>query len=342
MTDLRKLTLKMKNISIVLSSFLTLISCNSNPVKPKVYAAKYTIVYDSIMTKLPGRFQIKDNLFIWQDGYAKDSFLHVVNLDTKSEILKTGKIGRGPGEFVTPNIGLCTNGNLFVHDMNGHHQAYFSFDSCLYGQVIIKPTSVPHRESIRKISIGQDSLFSLSPDKTPFLFFETPDTVIQFGETPFDKIKKYNNGYDINQGTIVYNQDKEFLIYATFDYPFIAIYKKTNLKFHLVKKIEEAFEYEISNEVVRIQDSGKGIFALALTKNYIIAQRYNYFNEDQIKETENVQKRPTTLFLYDYDGILIKIVDFGLPLIRIHASVSDDVIFAIIEDPDYVLINCKL
>lgn len=55
-----------------------------------------------------------------------------------------------------------------------------------------------------------------------------------------------------------------------------------------------------------------------------------------------MSKCPHTVFLYDYDGNLVKIVDLGIPVMRIAADCQDNVLYAIGADPDYILVKYEL
>ena len=81
-----------------------------------------------------------------------------------------------------------------------------------------------------------------------------------------------------------------------------------------------------------------------MSKDYIITLERDR-DRDPIDEStvgRDVSKCPHTVFLYDYDGNLVKIVDLGIPVMRIAADCQDNVLYAIGADPDYILVKYEL
>lgn len=51
---------------------------------------------------------------------------------------------------------------------------------------------------------------------------------------------------------------------------------------------------------------------------------------------------PSYCFLYDYDGNLVKIVDLGIPVMRIASEEQSNTLYAIGVNPDFVLVKYEL
>ena len=81
-----------------------------------------------------------------------------------------------------------------------------------------------------------------------------------------------------------------------------------------------------------------------MSKDYIIALQRDYTVDDmdERKVGRDVSKCPRTVFLYDYDGNLRKIVDLGIPVMRIAADHRSNVLYAIGADPEYLLVKFEL
>lgn len=79
-------------------------------------------------------------------------------------------------------------------------------------------------------------------------------------------------------------------------------------------------------------------------KDYIaIIQRdYEIDKTDESTVGMNFDKLPKTVFLYDYEGKLKRIIDLGIPLIRIAGDTESNTLFAIGVDPELVLIKSEL
>lgn len=63
---------------------------------------------------------------------------------------------------------------------------------------------------------------------------------------------------------------------------------------------------------------------------------------DETTVRRDISKCPRTVFLYDYTGRLLKIVDVGMPIMRIAANRNSNVLYMIGGNPDYVLAKCEL
>lgn len=325
---------------IIVSILIYLTACTHKKADTPYMYIKAQVLYDSIITRLPGSFYVKDSIFIWQDVFATDSFLHIVNLRKKSEVSRYGKIGKGPKEFTTPNVGSCWDNGLILYDQNGTLQNYFQIRTFLKGADPYKPlaTSI-NRFCTDVIGTGDGELVSLYPDETSFLVFETKENSYKFGNTPFNK--DYTNGYEINQGSLAYNKENEVLVYAMSAYPYFAIYKKSKNEFTLFKESSGDLHYNFSNNKILIEPSKRGIFSIALTKDFIIAHQRNY-SKDNIDERTvgiDLSKVPSTLFVYTYEGVLVKIIDIKMPIIRLNSIYNEDVLYAIAANPDYTLVS---
>ena len=102
--------------------------------------------------------------------------------------------------------------------------------------------------------------------------------------------------------------------------------------------------YTIENQILKPQTQRKGAHDLALTKDYIVViQRdYEVNNIDESTVGTDFSKMPTTVFLYDYNGNIKKIVDVGIPIFRIAGSIQDNSLYAMGVNPDFVIIKFQL
>ena len=78
---------------------------------------------------------------------------------------------------------------------------------------------------------------------------------------------------------------------------------------------------------------------MVLTKDFIVAIQRDYEN-DRTSETavlKDLSLLPQTLFVYDYDGKLHKIINFKVPITSIAGDIKTNTIYAIYADPDFRL-----
>lgn len=332
-----------KKILFIFCLIAFFFSCKRNTSHVEYLSVEPEIIYDSIITRLPGKFAIKNNYFIWQDAMARDSFIHIVNTKKQIEIAKIGKIGKGPNEFRTPSLGSSSPYDLMIFDLNGNHQFFFSLDSLLKGkQHFINIKNSSRDVTTSRLSINDSTFISLCPEKKSFIFVDQPGSVKQFGKMPFSK--QYSNGFYINQGHMAYNSRKKILVYAASKFPYIAIYKWKNQSLILENEVKEDFDYNYSNQKITIPGKKAGAFSASLTKNYIVTHRRHYERDNTNEQSVgmDVSKAPTTIFLHDYNGRLLRIIDLKTPIVRIYSQINNDNLFAIVANPDYSLIKYEL
>lgn len=77
------------------------------------------------------------------------------------------------------------------------------------------------------------------------------------------------------------------------------------------------------------------------TKDYFVAARHREFKND-IDITTGWTKRPQTLYLYDYDLNLKKIVDIGMPIVRITGNENTNTVYAIVINPEFSIVKIEL
>ncbi len=56
----------------------------------------------------------------------------------------------------------------------------------------------------------------------------------------------------------------------------------------------------------------------------------------------NFSKLPKTLFVYSYDGELLKKIDLGVPVLRIAGNPATNELYFISEDTEFALFKCNL
>ena len=144
---------------------------------------------------------------------------------------------------------------------------------------------------------------------------------------------------------MVYNHSRDALVYASSEMPYLALYKKTERGFTQEWAVgaDESY-YDLVNGNVRFDWKRRGIREVCLSKDYIIGLQRDYSvdDTDERKVGRDVNKCPRTVFLYDYEGNLRKIVDLGIPVMRIASDHRSNVLYAIGADPEYILVKFEL
>ena len=69
---------------LLVSLTICLTACKSKNAEVPYVFIEAEIIYNSIITRLPGSIYVKDRIFIWQDVFAPDSFLHIIDIENNT------------------------------------------------------------------------------------------------------------------------------------------------------------------------------------------------------------------------------------------------------------------
>lgn len=337
--------------SLFLIVIISLCSCGA-PQDNRVerISVEASIITDSIHSSLPGAMILINDYVVWQDVFASGKFLHVLDLNTQKEVGILGEKGQGPKEFSSPNVSKAFNNRILVFDYNTKRQAFFSLENLLSGKDYY--TSIPNnikvklKDNFRIIEFEENQFVTLRPGSDYLLEHWNKRRYYSFGPFPIPESLCKRDRSDFFQGNIAYNSDLNKLVYSSYDFPYLAIYTKRGKYFKLHTEVKRKFDYSVSSagELNWGPKKKRGPRELALTSNYIVTVERNpeidQTNEDEVGV--DPMKLPRTIFLYDYDGNLKKIVDLGYPVLRIAADIKNNTLYAIVVMEDFVLVKCEL
>ena len=331
----------MKNLSLIFSCLLCITCSHAPQVEHDV--VEPTVIYNDIESRMPGSLMIFNHYAIWSDPFSTDDQIHVINLQTNQEIGKFLDIGNGPNEFITPNYSLTSNNNVIVYDMSQDKMSFYSIDSLEKQMYPLVMTIKAETQSYTRIIDTQGQNFvKFKPDnKYPFLYGQQP-----FGKYPFKKEEDFNNKFDVLQGNIAYNRDNQTLVYSTLGFPYIAAYKKEEQSdnFRLLWERKGDIDYYVSEGKMILDRTRMGVMELALTKDYIVTVQRDYQKDptDESRVGRDFSMLPQTLFVYDYQSNLKRIIDFKMPILRIGSDIKNNTIYAIVVNPDFCLVKYEL
>jgi hypothetical protein len=132
-----------------------------------------------------------------------------------------------------------------------------------------------------------------------------------------------------------YHPTKQIFVYASNQNPYLAVYKRKDKSFSF------AWEYQISQPHYSLHDHAIhweseqpcGIMGLCFCKDYIVC----LLNELKMREVKrrDIATAPKAIYLFDYDGELIKILDLPVPSIRVASAIDSNVIYVVGLEPDF-------
>ena len=333
--------------------FTLLCSCNTSEKKitrVERISKEAEIITDSIHASLPGSLIVFNDYVVWADAFASDKFLHVVDIQTRKEVGRMGDVGQGSKEFVHPIISKSCDNYVLVSDFGTKHQAYFSIERFLAGEdyYIPVPNSVKinPKDNFRLIEFERGQFITLQPHSEKLLEHWNRPYFYSFGKFPIPESLRKDDRLNYFQGSIAYNPDLKKLIYTSYRFPYMAIYTKSGKSFKLQTEVKGKFDYSVSSggELKLSRASKSGPKELTLTLDYIVTvDRDPSIDQTDDREVgRDSMKLPYTIFIYDYEGNLLKIANLGFPILRIAADTKNNTLYAIVVMDDYVLVKYEL
>ena len=296
-----------KIILYIISVLTVFTSCTTTDVPDKV-SLQPQVMNDSLLTTMPGDLLLIDDYLVWSDPFSDNKFLHVHRSSDGKYIGSMGQKGEGPQEFVSPLINrFSINRCIAAHDANGKTRGYLSIDSLIVG-------------------------------KEPFMSLSDFDRNIRMAKLD-EQVKHHMGTYK------TYDKDRGLLAFGPFNFSYLALYKKEGDNFKLLwERMPEKENYSVVDGAIRFDRSVMGVRDICMTKDYIVTLERDREVDPLDERTvgRNASKCPRTVFVYDYDGKLLKIVNLGMPVMRIAADGRSNALYVIGVNPDFALAKYDL
>lgn len=299
------------------------------------------VLHNEIMTRMPGTMVVVGDYVVWEDPFARDYFVNVYEASTGKLVGKMGKVGEGPNEFITGGISVhCVGGRLFATDANGQNRGFLSVDSLVAGKEPFLPLDVAQREARPKMTELQHGVFVKRTEDGDEAYFKANirGHESSFGVYPVKDVREHLGT------TLAYDSVSGMLACASFTIPYLSLYQKQGDTFKLLWEEEAEIGYEVSRgKIVPDQRIG-GIFGLSLTRDYVVSLHRDWENQPLDSPVQGRDERliPHLVYLYDYDFHLVKVVDLGMPVVRIASDRRSNTLYAIGLNPDYMLVKYEL
>lgn len=342
-----KKVLFMKNNVLSFLIAVLFFSCSGKNVEvQRISNLEYVVVSDSIYTRMPGTILYQDGIVFWEDPISFDNIIHAVDVKNRTELLAFGNRGEGPNDFTETIMSLDSEGGIIVNDLNKPLEIHF--------QVNIDKKSVSFssykydcdNKATRLLYLDKGKVLYHYPEAEKMFQVKENTSEYSFGERPIKE--KMNNAYDIFQGQIAYNPQRRLLVYSNLIFPYLSIYKRLDSEgWSQIGEWKENLDYTISEGKLNFApDSKKGAMELALTNDYIVLLQRDTEMEENISNKDmrgrNMASLPRSLFVYDYDLNLKKIVNMPFPTLRLCGDVETNTVYAMSVNPEFELIKLEL
>ncbi|MDF9831304.1 hypothetical protein [Parabacteroides sp. PF5-6] len=333
----------MKN-KLFIALFIALVSCHSKQGEVERVEGIPEIILNDLETMMPGELGLTKDYILWANPFTTENFVHIVDRETGIEIGQAISIGSGPEELVQPSLSTYYPENaLFAYNANSRKQ--FEIRITEEGDLLQEQVVLNYGEGsfiTRMVPLGNSQYLVFDPkiDK-PFTVLGTKDSY-SFGKLPYEG--DIANRYDVFQGSIKFNSLRDVFVYAPFSFPYISMYKRQNGEFILDKEVLFSSNFQIIDGELKGDVSQKNISDLALTQDYIVALQRDYSTDHTDESTvgRDFEKLPQTIFLYNYDLELIRIIHLGIPLLRLAGDPSNNTVYLIGLSPDFAIAKLEI
>lgn len=337
----------MKNyvLSFLIVAFF--FACSEKNVEvQRISNLEYVVVSDSIYTRMPGTILYKDGLVFWEDPISFENIIHAVDVKNGTELVAFGNRGEGPNDFTETIISLDSEGGIVVNDLNKPLKIHFQVDIDKKSVSFSSYKYDCDAKMTRLLYLDKGKVLYLYPEAEKMFQVKGDALGYSFGERPIKD--EMNNAYDIFQGQIVYNPQRRLLVYSNLIFPYLSVYKRSESEgWSQIGEWREDLDYTISEGKLNFApESKKGAIELALTNDYIVLLQRDTEVEENISNKDmrgrNMASLPRSLFVYDYDLNLRKIVNMPFPMLRLCGDVETNTIYAMSVNPEFELIKLEL
>ncbi len=339
----------MRKIFYVLFVVSNLCSC----VSPKheverITDFSYVTLTDSIFTRMPGELFYCDKHLVWVDPFSSEGFVHVLDASSGKEIGSFGRVGSGPHEFSDcVDATITYDSLLMLYDANYNFQVYVDLNKVGIDtdSVFVKWERKDLGMVTRYLEIGEGQSLQMYPGATkPFVYIHNNE-VDSIGNFPIPE--KISNGFNVYQGAMLYNPIRRCLFYFPRNFPYAAMYKFDQNKWMLDWEKKGPVDYRIIRNKLKLENISSSFHEATLSKDYIVFTKRDEEKEGKISEKEELKmdmmkRLPYSIFLYDYDFNLKKIIRLDAPVIRLAGDVHSNTLYAIIVNPEYSVIRLEL
>lgn len=336
-----------KTYLLILLSMLVGFSCTSKEQEvPRITDQAYEIVSNSIYTRMPGKILYQDGIVFWEDPTAFENFMHAIDVRKKTEIAAFANKGEGPYDFTAPLVSLSPKGGFYLTDLNKPLEIHFQWnpaDSTFTSTPRKSPND--NRNVTRLLHLDDSQAIYHCPMNDKLFQFYTDDAPgISFGDRPIQD--DVSNPYDVFQGNVGYNPDRKELVYSALSFPYIAIFNGKE-DWVLRASIKGEYDYSISEGNLRFSPDTKGRagMEMALTKDHIVLLQRDTQVEGILENKQrgrSMESIPRSLFVYDYNLNLLKIINMPCRMLRLCGDVRTNTVYAMSINPEFELISINL
>lgn len=322
------------------------ISCSGNE-KLETIKPQLEVLNDQIMIANPSFLLLSGDYLLLSDARSTDSLVQVFNSKTGERHSSLGKVGNGPGEFMSYILFNGRNGSFIAHDMNtlktGVFQPSVENDE--------SPTFTDITDQVIPDFLGMQILndgkhLFLNPDNNEALFKlvdKKKNSIKTFGDIP-GKDKNIPFDYFQLQGNVGYDCYNGHLLFKFSSIPQLRLYRETGDSFKLVvEKDLSKYEFIEQDNMLTVDYLEPCRVKMAsLTKDYVVLLDDGNMTKEQRTSYKSPPVARRQIVLCDYKLNPKKILDLDMDIYVIASDSRTNDLFLVASNPDYSIIKIDL
>ncbi|MDR2680079.1 MAG: hypothetical protein LBC47_04630 [Tannerella sp.] len=336
----------MRNYVFVIVFVLGMISgCSGRrgdiPVVRKTLSAG-VVIADSLYLSFPGQLRVTSAHILLNTPFDSDGFLKIYDRQTGRELGWTGKVGNGPGEWITPSFGNVAGDRIAVYDANVKKYVLAGVER-LYGEV-------SEAGAMKKIDVSPTGFVFLNErlavaadfSETPFKLI-SDGRIFPCGQYPFKE--PVSNTFDCYQGLLAVHPKKRVMAYGMLGNPYLSLYrvKPDGVELIWENQFKEP-DYSISGGKLHWGNGhSTGVSDVTFTKDYIACLTPDAKNEENMFGTfvrgREMKVPLMSVYLFDIEGNLRYILDPPFHIIRLASDTDSNTLYAVSIEPDYRIVR---
>lgn len=326
--------------------FMLNTSCTGNE-KPETINPQYEVLNDQILIANPSFLLLSGDYLFLSDAKSTDSLVQVFNSKTGERLSSLGKLGNGPGEFMSYILFNGGNGSFIAHDINtlktGVFQHSVENDE---GPAFTDITDQVIPDFLSMQILHDDKYLFLNPDNKEALFQlvdKKKNSIKRFGDIPGkDKNIPFDN-FQL-QGHVGYDLYNGYLLFKFSSIPQLRLYREAGDSFKLVaEKDLSKYEFiEMDNMLTVDYLEPCRVKMASLTKDYVVLLDDGNMTTEQRQSFNSPVVSRRQIVLCDYKLNPKKILDLDMDIYVIASDSRTNDLYLIGSNPDYAIIKVDL
>lgn len=339
----------MKYLILIFSISLFAISCDKKQhSKTEIINLRHQPIWNDneILLGTPRLFVLRDSVMIVGD-FKTDSLFHYINRD--NNIKSFGKRGQGPKEFLFPSslYAYSQSDSFCLFDANKRLVSSLKFSDTIATFNPLYKTFPYNHYMVIPVNNSNYVSAGIYQDAYLYLLDNMGNPIYKYDCFPYrNDIEKNLDKTVLSQaymGTATTNKDGNKLVFVTGFSKIISFFEIDKQKIILKKEVVEGYpDYEFNKETVKYKGisrtSPSGFLSVTSSERYV----YALYSGKNYKEHGLDINYGNSIFVYDWNGNLIREIQMDISASQIRIDSKDHFIYALVRNPDPMIVRFEI